>query len=357
MPPLAPGQPAPWFGAPTHGNPNYAFSSVGGRFVVLIFLPADESAASAVCGELQDKLGAFVFPDLVGFAVARTAALHARQKEHLTLRWFLDADGTLARLYGASDPDGVETPHWLILDPLLRVMAAGPLSDMAQMFAVMAGLPHPDLHAGAPLHAPVLVVPRVFEPQFCRRLIETYRQAGGNMSGVMREIEGRTVGVLSETKRRRDADITDQALQSAIRGRIVRRLLPEIQKAFQFKVTRMERYIVAAYDAVGGGFFRAHRDNTTLGTAHRQFACSINLNAEEHEGGDLRFPEFGSRTYRPPTGGAVVFSCALLHEATSVTRGTRYAFLPFFYDEEAAKVREANMDKVTPGLAVEDAGR
>jgi predicted 2-oxoglutarate/Fe(II)-dependent dioxygenase YbiX len=34
----------------------------------------------------------------------------------------------------------------------------------------------------------------------------------------------------------------------------------------------------------------------------------------------------------------VVFSCALLHEATPVTRGRRYAFLPFFYDEAGAEV-------------------
>ena len=48
------------------------------------------------------------------------------------------------------------------------------------------------------------------------------------------------------------------------------------------------------------------------------------------------------RTYRPPTGGAVVFSCSLLHEATPVTKGLRYATLPFLYDEAAAEIREAN---------------
>ena len=78
----------------------------------------------------------------------------------------------------------------------------------------------------------------------------------------------------------------------------------------------------------------------------RKFACSINLNAEEFEGGDLRFPEFGSRTYRPPTGGAVIFSCSLLHEATPVTRGRRYAFLPFFYDEAGQIVRAQTRDKL-----------
>jgi predicted 2-oxoglutarate/Fe(II)-dependent dioxygenase YbiX len=100
--------------------------------------------------------------------------------------------------------------------------------------------------------------------------------------------------------------------------------------------------LVARYDAKSGGFFRPHRDNTTAGTAHRRFAVTLNLNAGEYEGGDLRFPEFGARTYRAPTGGAIVFSCGLLHEATPVTRGARYAFLPFLYDEDAAKVRLDN---------------
>ena len=68
---------------------------------------------------------------------------------------------------------------------------------------------------------------------------------------------------------------------------------------------------------------------------------TINLNAGDYDGGDLRFPEYGPRTYRAPTGGAIVFSCSLLHEATPVTRGTRYAFLPFLYDDAAARLREA----------------
>jgi hypothetical protein len=38
----------------------------------------------------------------------------------------------------------------------------------------------------------------------------------------------------------------------------------------------------------------------------------------------------------------VVFSCSLLHQALPVTRGKRYAFLPFLYDDAAARVREAN---------------
>lgn len=64
--------------------------------------------------------------------------------------------------------------------------------------------------------------------------------------------------------------------------------------------------------------------------------------ADRYDGGDLRFPEFGMQTYRPPTGGAVVFSCSLLHEVLPVTRGQRFAVLPFLYDEAAAALRLEN---------------
>jgi predicted 2-oxoglutarate/Fe(II)-dependent dioxygenase YbiX len=155
--------------------------------------------------------------------------------------------------------------------------------------------------------------------------------------------EGKTYLALDNSfKRRADCDIDDQKLRDACMHRISWRLLPEIERAFAYRATRMERYIVACYDAQGGGFFKPHRDNTTKGTAHRRFAVTVNLNADEYEGGDLRMPEYGSRTYRAPTGGAVVFSCSLLHEATAVTRGRRYAFLPFLYDDEAANIRSQN---------------
>ncbi len=92
-----------------------------------------------------------------------------------------------------------------------------------------------------------------------------------------------------------------------------------------------------------GGHFRAHRNTTTKGMAHRRFAVSLFLNSGEYEGGFLRFPEFGSGLYTAPPGGAVVFSCSLLHEATPVTQGQRYMFLPFLYDEAARRIRQGNL--------------
>ena len=75
---------------------------------------------------------------------------------------------------------------------------------------------------------------------------------------------------------------------------------------------------------------------------HRRLAITITLNPGEYEGGELTLPEFGSTLFRPPTGDALVFGCGLLHVVRPVTRGRRYAFLPFLYDEEAAALRERN---------------
>jgi predicted 2-oxoglutarate/Fe(II)-dependent dioxygenase YbiX len=139
--------------------------------------------------------------------------------------------------------------------------------------------------------------------------------------------------------------IGDPQLREIIRDRVVRRLLPPIERFFQYQATRMDRTMVCCYDSALGGHFYRHRDNVNLGAQHRRFAVTINLNAEKasYEGGDLRFPEFGTDPYRPPTGSAVVFSCGLLHEVPPVTRGDRFAFLAFLYGEDDARVRaEAN---------------
>ncbi len=54
-------------------------------------------------------------------------------------------------------------------------------------------------------------------------------------------------------------------------------------------------------------------------------------------------PEFGPRGFKAPAGGAVIFSCSLLHQVSRVQRGKRYAFLPFLYDDAAAELRARNL--------------
>jgi predicted 2-oxoglutarate/Fe(II)-dependent dioxygenase YbiX len=149
-------------------------------------------------------------------------------------------------------------------------------------------------------------------------------------------------------KRRSDVTLEDDALVSAIESRLRDRLFPMLKRAVGWQARHVERYLICRYGAEELGFFSPHRDDVTVGTAHRKFAVSLNL-TDGYEGGDLRFPEFGARTYRPPAGGATVFGCGLLHEATQVTRGERFVFVPFLYDEDGARVRRQNLAKVAVG--------
>ena len=348
---LEPGDPAPWFVAATTMRPNFHFDTAAGRYVALCFFGSARHPASAAALALtvQERR---IFDDesLCFFGVTGDLedAPSGRIEQLLPgLRFFLDPTGSVARAFRlpAAD-DGVLAPEqggWLILDPALRVMATAPLERTKDVLAYLGRLPAVNAHAGASLHAPVLLAPRVFSADLCRELIRAYDEAGGEPSGFVREVGGKTTLVEDPSfKRRRDHLLADESLRRRARRSLQRRLFPEIRKAFQFEATRVERYIVACYDAGSGGFFRPHRDNTTRGTAHRKFAVTLNLDADSYEGGDLRFPEFGSRTYRAPTGGAVVFSCSLLHEATPVRSGRRYAFLPFLYDEVGAEIRQRN---------------
>jgi len=352
--PLLPGDSAPWFrGAAVGGNPDYAFHTAGGRVILMLFAgtatqPEVQAAIADLAkirDRLDDKRAAFF-----GVSVDPSDASEGRIVQQLPgIRWFMDADCAISSAYGAVD--GREyRPHWLILDPALRVAAMAGLDRTDQVFAALDALIAESAVQESP--APVLLVPRVFEPAMCQRLVKLWNGGEAEESGFMREVNGVTTGLVDHSlKRRSDVSITDDTLQNALRARIQRFLLPAVERAFQYRATRIERYIVAQYDS-SGGYFGPHRDNTTKGTAHRRFACTINLNAGDYDGGDLRFPEFGTRTYRAPTGGAVVFSCSLLHEATPVTRGERYAFLPFFYDEAGAKLRQENLEHVEPAFRI-----
>jgi hypothetical protein len=48
-------------------------------------------------------------------------------------------------------------------------------------------------------------------------------------------------------------------------------------------------------------------------------------------------------------GGAVVFSCSMLHEAMPVTHGQRFMFLPFLYDEAGRTIRDRNLQYLDLG--------
>lgn len=336
------GIPAPRFFAPSPVNPAFEFAALGGRMVLLVFLPEPSPAKDAALASLAARGDLFRDDNAVVFGVLPDAESYAAVHDTVNgLHWFSDVSGEIRRLYEAQDASGALAPQWCLIDPMLRIMASGELATLDRALGALTAVGDFQRHAGVEITAPVLVVPRIVEAAFCRELIGAYEAQGGEPSGIMQTIEGKFVGALSSQKRRRDAQIPEGRLREGLRARVTYRLIPEIKRAFQFEVTRIERFIIACYDAEEGGWFRPHIDNGAPQTAHRKFAVTINLN-DDFEGGDLRFPEFGRQTYRAPAGGAVVFSCSLLHEATPVTRGRRYATLPFLYDEAGAKVRDAN---------------
>jgi predicted 2-oxoglutarate/Fe(II)-dependent dioxygenase YbiX len=340
------GDSAPTFSVQGVSNPRYVFDTAAGRYLVLAVVPAGPAVERALA-TLEAGRAPFNDQHASAFVmvVGPDEARDSRQDSLPGLRFLFDPDGAAAARYEAA-----QTERWFLIDPALHIMGAVGPEGAPALIARVAALPPPAQHGGFPAMAPVLVTPRIFEPGFCERLIDLYRQTGGEPSGFMREVDGVTTLMMNDQhKRRSDVIIEDDPLQKQVVARLTRRLVPQIEKAFNFKPTRIERYLVARYDAETGGFFRPHRDNTTKGTAHRRFAVSINLNSD-YDGGDLRFPEFGDRTYRPPPGGACVFSCSILHEATPVTRGERFAFLPFLYDEASAQVRAENLKFLDPAL-------
>jgi predicted 2-oxoglutarate/Fe(II)-dependent dioxygenase YbiX/peroxiredoxin len=353
---LLPGDPAPWFHQRSSVNESYAFEVAAGRYLVLCFFAsaANVRAKAAIEAALSQRA---LFDDQKAafFGVSFDPQDEARKRVVTRVpgyRYFWDFDRKVGRLYGAAAVDGEPSGSagirqiWVVLDPTLRVLKVVPFADDGscgrEVIAFLEQLPPPARFAGFEIQAPVLILPNVLEPEFCERLISLNETRGGSESGFMCEKDGKTVMAYDHGhKRRRDYEIEDLEIVRHAQNRIIRRVVPEILKVHQFQVTRMERYIVSCYSADDSGHFAPHRDNTTKGTAHRRFAVSVNLNWD-FEGGEVSFPEYGPRGFKAPPGGAVVFSCSLLHAVSTVTRGRRYAFLPFLYDEEASKIREAN---------------
>lgn len=241
-----------------------------------------------------------------------------------------DNEGWLAQAFLGEA--AVAEPVALVLRPTLAIAARLASPTITAIGAALDALP-PQVVRVCEESAPVLMVPDVLPQALCARLIAAH-DADNFESGMLRQANGAVVLEPDPgTKKRRDHRLEDVALVDAVTAALSERLVPAIARAFHYPVTHMEGYKVVAYDAATGGYFRPHRDNTTPDARHRRFALSLNLNAD-YEGGELVFPEFGACRYRPPTGGALVFSGTHLHAARDVTVGKRYVLLTFMWGDE-----------------------
>lgn len=269
------------------------------------------------------------------------------ERPHPGIHFIHDRDGLFSRHCGAAPLDGVPlgTQYrvtWTIVDPGLRVLAhyhtGSERSECEPIFALLRSLPESDAFRSCEIPAPILVLPRVFEPEFCDRMVKLYEEGQSRDSGFMRD----NVEIFDYSfKRRRDYFVNDEETKRLILRRISQCVIPDIKRLFFMNITRMERYLIGCYAADEEAHFRPHRDNGQSVTAHRRFALSIALN-DNFSGGELIFPEYNQRTHRIPKGWCIVFPCAILHAVTRVTLGRRYVFLPFLYDEAGARIKEAN---------------
>jgi predicted 2-oxoglutarate/Fe(II)-dependent dioxygenase YbiX/peroxiredoxin len=343
------GDPVPWFGAPLIAGGAFHLQVAAGRWIVLSFLGSPQNPrAKTELAELLRDAHLFDADRIVFYGVLTTPpndVVPYLDASDPAVSFIADYDGAISRSFGAA-----EMPRTIVLDPMLRAVANVSWDNAAGHAATVRGvlhsLPPIDESAGVPLTAPVLLVPRVLDFQLCDFLVQFYEKLGGKDSGFLLDTDGKTATVVDHrVKRRSDLPIVAPELREAIRSQVVRRLHPAVERFFQFDATRMDRYIVACYDSAIGGHFYRHRDNVNAGARHRRFAVTINLN-KDYDGCDLVFPEFGSRSYRAPHGGAIVFSCGALHQVTPVTRGRRYAFLAFLYGEADAALRESNNAKL-----------
>jgi predicted 2-oxoglutarate/Fe(II)-dependent dioxygenase YbiX len=238
----------------------------------------------------------------------------------------------------------------LVLDRSLRVALRSQPADNPGLAAAcldcLDDLPHeaPRLICQP---APAVVLPHLLPRDLCRMLIERF-ESNPTIDGEVARIDayGNVRSVVDHGKKcRRDMPISQgDDLHHMLQATLLRRCAPEIAKAFQIKVSNVDRILVSRYDA-GAGWFRRHRDNTAANVAFRQFALSVNLNTEEYEGGHLLFPEYNDHHYSPPTGGGVIFSAAVLHEVAPVTMGRRYALLTFLHSNSAEVRRETYLTR------------
>src|SRR5262245_37030111 len=215
---LTPGDPAPWFHQRATSNPNYAFDTAAGRYVVLCFYAsAGDAVGRAAIQSVLANRKQFDDERCCFFGVSLDPRDEAEGRVHESLpgiRFFWDADGTISRLYGAvpkdAKPGESAVParrFWMVLDPTLRVLRvvafAANDSGADSLLRYLEQLPPPERFAGIEIQAPILFLPNVFEPEFCRDLIRLHDEHGGKESGFMRDVEGKTVEVHDYGRKRR----------------------------------------------------------------------------------------------------------------------------------------------------------
>jgi predicted SAM-dependent methyltransferase/predicted 2-oxoglutarate/Fe(II)-dependent dioxygenase YbiX len=312
---------APEWTARTLDGEAVSSESLAGRATLLCLLPEGAAFFDAL-----ERLGSIACE--VRGLVATPHSLGGRRWRFPVL---IDEGGAIARAFGlpASERSRPEAPRprVALIGPDRRVLATREVSaNDAGARAAKELVADPSPGVG---QAPVLVIPGLLSNEHCQALVAAWR-SGETVPGRVTRTDGsQLLGVVDPSyKNRRDLPLMG-ALRDQVWQQLQWRMSPLVRRAWHFDIRHCEYLQVGRYSAEEGGHFSAHRDDTT--TPHRRFALTLNLN-DGYEGGELHFPEFDA-TYRPRPGEAVVFSCALFHQALPVTRGDRFVLVGMFWSD------------------------
>jgi peroxiredoxin len=268
-----------------HGE-THEIRAYAGQPVALFLLPdGDLGSFQRFADALTRQAPALRAPTVLITPVPAGRLRGLEQRLRWSGRLWSDPDLRVSRLFGARRPTaGNAAPTSCLLDARLRLAGLYRGELAAQLGALAAGaaalLDAPPARV-VTAQAPVLLVPGVLDATELAR-------AAACPDG--------------------DRALPDELAQQIDRA-LGQTLLPEVCRVFGADGVRRAPWVVAAPDAPG---------------PEPGWTVIIELD-DDYDGGELAFPEYGPALYRPPAGGALVCSTALLRRARPITRGAHRA--------------------------------
>jgi peroxiredoxin len=222
----------------------------GKKLVVLFLADPRTSAASAHLREFAQLYDAqSPYCRIYGITATPPEVNRCALEETLPFSLLSDVKGQVFRGLDI-DPGARAALTVLIADEDCRILRIDRNADAADYAAgvlrFFQNLPKPEPRQLGHF-APILYIPKVFEPGFCEALIAFYEREGGAPSPSYVEEAGEPRFLYGGSKVRHDCQISDAEMIAAITRRISRRVLPGILKAFTRRVTGIEKFKIGCY--------------------------------------------------------------------------------------------------------------
>lgn len=339
--PFAPGDRVPNFRLPDQDGMRRSFyHELKGKPIILLACRDPEGPVAAgllrAAARLEPALRA---EGIQVFVLSATEIARNKQVcDALGLEFPIFMDRAGASL-GALLAPGVEARSYL-LDANQRILTIAEDTGEAALEGLLKNAKAQMAAIGAALvlqrPAPVLILPEVLDPNFCRQLIDLWRAE--HHEGAVSTGGGNTYKL--DGKRTLEHVVDKPELRKRISMTLARRIGPELSRVFNYSAPFIfDSHVVMSYQPQRADFFGLHRDDLRE-EMPRRFAMSLNLN-DEFEGGELIFPEYSDHRYKMPAGAGAIFSVSLLHAAVPVTQGQRWVLTSFFCDPPKAAGQNA----------------